>query len=170
MTTVGGAVSVKDQLVRILRRLLHGSPHSYERTSYLTSLLALDTERTTQLLPLGLLDCEPGVRLLAAEHTPPTDDARQWLADLSRDPLEEDDVREAAGRRLHPLRRLRCHHLDHESRPGRWAGHTSADPERWPLVRKVVSPWQDHSGLIRDQETADVLSHVIDVRDRGSRP
>ncbi len=102
VTTVGGAASVKDQLVRILRRLLHGSPHSYERTSYLTSLLALDTERTTQLLPLGLLDCEPGVRLLAAEHTPPTDDARQWLADLSRDPLEEDDVREAAGRRLHP--------------------------------------------------------------------
>ncbi len=94
------ATPLGDQLVRTLRRLVHSSPHSYERASYLTSLLALDPERTMPMLPLGLLDCEPRVRLLAAEHTPLTDDARQWLADLSRDPIEEDDVREAAGRRL----------------------------------------------------------------------
>jgi hypothetical protein len=29
-----------------------------------------------------------------------TDDARRWLADLSHDRLEEDDVREAASQRI----------------------------------------------------------------------
>ncbi len=95
------AVGVKDQLVGILRRLLHTSPHSYERASYLSSLLALDPGRTERLLPICLLDCEPQVRLLAAQRTPMTDDARQWLTGLGLDPLEEDAVREAVEQRIH---------------------------------------------------------------------
>lgn len=99
------ASAVKDQLIGVLRRLLHTSPHSFERASYLSSLLALDPDRTERLLPLCLLDCEPQVRLLAARYTPMTDDAQQWLAGLGQDPLEEDAVREAAGQRIHAATR-----------------------------------------------------------------
>ncbi|MGC5021350.1 hypothetical protein [Micromonospora sp. DT47] len=87
-------------LIRRLRWLTVASPHSYERASYLRSLLLLDEERTMEVLPIHLLDCEPSVRLLAARHTPLTDDARSWLAELRDDPIEDEDVRLAAAERL----------------------------------------------------------------------
>ncbi|NUO55429.1 MAG: hypothetical protein HOV78_02135 [Hamadaea sp.] len=90
----------RDRLARTLNRLLRSSPHSYERASYLTSLLILDPEETTRLLPVCLLDCEPGVRLIAAQHAPLTDDTVKWLTELAGDPMEEDGVRDAAAARL----------------------------------------------------------------------
>lgn len=87
-------------LVRRLRWLTSASPHSYERASYLRSLLLLDPQRTTALLPIHLLDCEPKVRLLAAQHTPLTDDARRWLTELRDDRIEEEEIRRAAANRL----------------------------------------------------------------------
>jgi hypothetical protein len=87
-------------LVRRLRRLTTASPHSYERTSYQRSLLLLDPQRTTAVLPIHLLDCEPLTRLLAAQRTPLTDDAHRWLTELRDDPIEEDDIRRAAAERL----------------------------------------------------------------------
>ncbi|WP_200211524.1 hypothetical protein [Micromonospora coerulea] len=90
----------KAMLIRRLRLMTVASPHSYERASYLRSLLLLDEERTTAVLPIHLFDCEPSVRLLAARHTPLTEDARSWLAELRDDPIEEADVRLAAAERL----------------------------------------------------------------------
>ena len=87
-------------VVQRLRRQVLASPHSYERTSYLRSLLQLDPPGTTTMLPLFLLDCEPKVRLLAAQHTPLTERARRWLTELRDDPIEDDDVRHIAAQRL----------------------------------------------------------------------
>jgi hypothetical protein len=47
-----------------------------------------------------LLDCQPRVRLLAAQHTPLTDDAYRWLTELRDDPIEEEEIRSAAAERL----------------------------------------------------------------------
>jgi hypothetical protein len=88
-------------LVGQLRRLATASPHSYERTSHLRSLLLLDRQDTIENLPIHLLDCEAGVRLLAAQRTPLTDDARRWLAELRDDPIEDEQVRNAAAERTH---------------------------------------------------------------------
>lgn len=90
----------RTMLVRRLRWLTAASPHSYERASYLRSLLLLDPQRTTAVLPVHLLDCEPQVRLLAAQHTPLTDDARRWLTELCDDPIEEEEIRSVAAERL----------------------------------------------------------------------
>jgi hypothetical protein len=90
----------RTRLVRRLRWLTVASPHSYERVSYLRSRLLLDPQRTTAMLPIHLLDCEPQVRLLAAQRTPLTDDAHRWLTELRDDPLEEADIRSAAAERL----------------------------------------------------------------------
>lgn len=89
-------------LVGKLRWLTMASPHSYERTSHLRILLLVDRQQTTENLPIQLLDCEPGVRLLAAQHTPLTDDARHWLAELRDEPIEVEEVRDAAAERLGP--------------------------------------------------------------------
>jgi hypothetical protein len=89
-------------LIRRLRRLTTASPHSYERTAYLRALLLLDPQGTTPVLPIHLLDCEPGVRLLAARNAPLTDDSRRRLTELRDDPIEEDEVRRTAAQRLSP--------------------------------------------------------------------
>jgi hypothetical protein len=96
----GPRVDARATLVRRVRWLTNASPHSYERASYLRTLLLLDPERTMVGLPIHLLDCEPRVRLLAARRTPLTDDARQWLTELRDDPIEDDDIRQAAGERV----------------------------------------------------------------------
>ena len=90
---------IRGGLVRRLRWLTIASPHSYERASYLRSLLLLDPQRTTDALPIHLLDCEPEVRLLAAQHAPLTEHAHRWLAELRDDPIEEEEIRRAAADR-----------------------------------------------------------------------
>jgi hypothetical protein len=87
-------------LVQRLRGLLTATPHSHERASYLRSLLLLDQPGTTGMLPFFLLDCEPGVRLLAAQHTPLTNHARRWLTELCDDPIEDDDIQHASAQRI----------------------------------------------------------------------
>ncbi|MEU8008886.1 hypothetical protein [Micromonospora parva] len=91
---------LRTAVIRRLRRLTIASPHSYERRSYLHSLLLLDPDKTTAVLPSHLLDCEPDVRLLAAQHTPLTDQTRRWLLTLRDDPVEEASVRQAAAARI----------------------------------------------------------------------
>ncbi|MCP2324063.1 hypothetical protein HDA40_002570 [Hamadaea flava] len=61
---------------------------------------ALDPAETTRILPVCLLDCEPGVRRIAAQHAPLTDDAVKWLTELAGDPIEEPGVRDVAAARL----------------------------------------------------------------------
>ncbi|WP_035924284.1 hypothetical protein [Pseudofrankia saprophytica] len=87
-------------LVRRLRWLAIASPHSYERPSYLRSLLLLDWQHTLNNLPAYLFDCEPEVRQLAAENIPLTDNVRSLLTLLRDDPIEDDDVKHAVARRL----------------------------------------------------------------------
>lgn len=66
-----------------------------------SSLLILDHDRVMKLLPVCLLDCEPAVRLLAAEYVDSADPvAQQLLAELRDDSLEDAKVRAAAGARL----------------------------------------------------------------------
>ncbi|WP_027345763.1 hypothetical protein [Hamadaea tsunoensis] len=96
-----GTSAAHTEAVRVTGRLLTTSPHSYERAAYLRSLLILDRDRVTGLLPTCLLDCEPGVRLLAAEHVDSGSPlAQQLLAELRDDALENAEVRAAAGVRL----------------------------------------------------------------------
>jgi len=89
----------RSRLTRQLRWLTMGSPHSYERASYVRSLLLLDAQGTTRVLPVHLLDCEPEVRLLAAQHTPLDEDAHRWLNQLRDDPVEDEAIRHAAAQR-----------------------------------------------------------------------
>jgi hypothetical protein len=91
---------IRSTVVRRLRWLTNASPHTYERAGYLRSLLLLDPQHTTARLPIQLLDCEPQVRLLAAQHTPLTDDALRWLTELRDDPIEEVEIRTTAAARL----------------------------------------------------------------------
>jgi hypothetical protein len=91
---------ISERLVRQVRQLDDATPHSYARASHLRILLLLDPERTAAELPVHLFDCEEDVRLLAVRHTPLTDDARQRLAELRDDPIEEEEIRLAATERL----------------------------------------------------------------------
>ncbi|MFJ6198259.1 hypothetical protein [Micromonospora sp. NPDC092111] len=75
------------------------SSHTAERASHLRSLMLLDEERTTAILPIHLLDCEPSVRLLAATHAPLTDEAPSWLTGPRDDPIEEPEIRLVAAHR-----------------------------------------------------------------------
>jgi hypothetical protein len=84
------------RLARLLRGLLKESPHTAERAGYLRSLLVIDPEHTAETLPAHLFDCEAAVRLIAARHTPLTEDSRRWLAELRDDPIEDPEVRAAA--------------------------------------------------------------------------
>ncbi|OHV57970.1 hypothetical protein [Pseudofrankia sp. BMG5.36] len=91
----------RTRLIRRLRSLAFASPHTYERASHLRSLLLLDPDNTRNALPIFLLDCEPDVRHLAAQHTSLiTDDAHQWLTELRDDPIENNDIKHTATQRI----------------------------------------------------------------------
>ncbi|MGC4896978.1 hypothetical protein [Micromonospora sp. DT31] len=91
---------LRTRLIRRLRWLTQASPHSYERASYLRSLLRLDPAGTARVLPIHLFDCEVDVRLLAVRHVPLTDDTRRRLAALRDDAVEDEAVRQASAERL----------------------------------------------------------------------
>ncbi|WP_143162524.1 hypothetical protein [Couchioplanes caeruleus] len=76
-----------------------GSPHTYERASYLRSLLLLAPEEPRNTI--YLLDCEADVRLLAVRNTALTDDALRWLAELRDGLVEHSHLKAAATERLH---------------------------------------------------------------------
>ncbi|GAA1635023.1 hypothetical protein [Actinoplanes couchii] len=77
------------------------TPHSYERAAYLRALLVLDPAGCGELLVEGLWDCEAEVRRIAAEHVADAEPGvRERLESLRDDPVEEDEVRAAAGERF----------------------------------------------------------------------
>ncbi|OJF12490.1 hypothetical protein [Couchioplanes caeruleus] len=90
----------KDRLVRRLIHLTACSPHTYERASYLRSLILMDPEGAAEHLPIFLLDCEADVRLLAVRHAALTDDSRRRLVELRDDPVEHSHIKAAATERL----------------------------------------------------------------------
>jgi hypothetical protein len=81
----------------IIQALWLETPHSYERASYLTALLAIDPDHATPLLERGLFDCEADVRLFAVRNVRRGRRlADRRLAYLRDDPLESDELRGAA--------------------------------------------------------------------------
>ncbi|MFJ9691949.1 hypothetical protein [Kitasatospora sp. NPDC101183] len=89
----GGAVPV-------LRRFWLWTPHSYERTDYLEALAAMGAEGADEAFVESLWDCEERARLLGVRHAPEEAEVEARLRYLRDDPMEEREVREAAGRRL----------------------------------------------------------------------
>lgn len=88
------------EIVPRLRSLWRQSPHTYERAGCVKALLTLDPDATREQLPDALSDCESDVRLLAAQHAPLTSEVLDRLSRLRDDPIESDEVREAAATRL----------------------------------------------------------------------
>ncbi|MFD8750959.1 hypothetical protein ACFV0O_08250 [Kitasatospora sp. NPDC059577] len=84
----------------LLRRFWLCTPHSHERPAYLEALAAMGAPGTAEAFVESLWDCEASARLLGAERAPDRPSVRRRLADLRDDPLEEPEVREAAGARL----------------------------------------------------------------------
>ncbi|MFD8704169.1 hypothetical protein ACFV1W_16350 [Kitasatospora sp. NPDC059648] len=86
--------------VSLLRRFWLQTPHSSERPAYLEALAALGSAGTAEAYVESLWDCEAAARLLGVEHAPDRPEVRRRLASLRDDPIEEPEVREAAGVRL----------------------------------------------------------------------
>ncbi|MGW2869571.1 hypothetical protein [Kitasatospora sp. NPDC001225] len=86
--------------VSLLRRFWLWTPHSYERADYLEALAAMGAAGMAEAYVESLWDCEARARLLAVEYAPDRPDVRDRLACLGDDPMEEPEVREAAGARL----------------------------------------------------------------------
>ncbi|MFC8718662.1 hypothetical protein, partial [Kitasatospora sp. NPDC057198] len=84
----------------LLRAFWRHTPHSCERPSYLRALHAIVPEKTAPLLHESLWDCEPDARLYAVRHAPDSPELALRLAELRDSPVEEDELREAAARRL----------------------------------------------------------------------
>lgn len=80
-----------------LEYLWESTPHSRERDSYLRALIALHAADGPVVE--GLWDCEDDVRLLAVTTAPLTSTVHHRLARLRDDPLETDEIREAAATR-----------------------------------------------------------------------
>ncbi|WP_405365862.1 hypothetical protein [Kitasatospora sp. NBC_00039] len=93
---VGDAVS-------LLRRFWLWTPHSYERASYLEALAAIGPAGLAEVYVECLWDCEDDARLLGIAHAPDGAEVRDRLAYLRGDPMEEPEVRAAAGARLATL-------------------------------------------------------------------
>ncbi|MFE3504483.1 hypothetical protein [Kitasatospora sp. NPDC059160] len=89
----GGAVS-------LLRRFWLYTPHSYERPAYLEALAAMGSAGMDEAFTESLWDCESGARLSGIAHAPERPEVGARLRYLRDDPMEEGEVRAAAGRRL----------------------------------------------------------------------
>ncbi|MFE6052260.1 hypothetical protein ACFQ6N_16020 [Kitasatospora sp. NPDC056446] len=86
--------------VSLLRRFWLCTPHSYERPAYLEALAAIGAAGTAEAFVESLWDCEANARLLGIAHAPDRPHALRRIADLRDDPMEDPEVREAAGVRL----------------------------------------------------------------------
>lgn len=86
--------------VSLLRRFWLRTPHAYERPSYLRALAAIDPAGLDEVYVESLWDCQAEARLLGVERAPDRPEVRERLARLRDDPMEEPEVREAAGTRL----------------------------------------------------------------------
>ncbi|MGP8304426.1 hypothetical protein ACTPOK_42355 [Streptomyces inhibens] len=83
-----------------LRRFWLCTPHSYERPAYLKALAAIDPAGLDRAYTESLWDCESNARLLGIASAPDVPPVRQRLTRLRDDPMEEPEVRAAAGERL----------------------------------------------------------------------
>ncbi|MET8539080.1 hypothetical protein ABZW03_00255 [Kitasatospora sp. NPDC004799] len=86
--------------VSLLRRFWLATPHSYERADYLEALSAIGAPGMPEVYAESLYDCEPRARLLAVRHAPDRPYQLRRIAHLRDDPMEEPEVRAAAGARL----------------------------------------------------------------------
>lgn len=84
----------------VLRRLWLRTPHSYERPDCLKALAAVAPAGLDFAYVESLWDCESSARLLGITHAPALPQVRERLARLRDDPMEEAEVRSAAGKRL----------------------------------------------------------------------
>ncbi|MFF9777318.1 hypothetical protein ACF1HJ_27110 [Streptomyces sp. NPDC013978] len=84
----------------VLRRLWLRTPHSYERPALLKALAAVAPAGLDFVHTESLWDCESGARLLGIAHAPDLPHVDERLAELRDDPMEEIEVRAAAGKRL----------------------------------------------------------------------
>ncbi|MFG3049799.1 hypothetical protein ACGFZP_02435 [Kitasatospora sp. NPDC048239] len=91
------------EAVSLLRRFWLWTPHSYERAAYLEALAAIDPTGLDAVYPECLWDCEADARLLGIAHAPDGPGIGGRLAYLRDDPMEEPEVRAAAGERLAAL-------------------------------------------------------------------
>jgi len=90
-----------DDVLPTLKALWRETPHSFERSSYLAALTAIDPEGSGHALEKGLLDCQHDVRLFAVRHVPlGSKMTRRILRYLRDDPLETDELRAEAAARL----------------------------------------------------------------------
>ncbi|PYC88093.1 hypothetical protein C7C46_01645 [Streptomyces tateyamensis] len=83
----------------LLRRLWLRTPHSYERPAYLKALAAIDPAGLEHAYVESLWDCESDARLLGIASAPDVPLVRERLVQLRDDPMEEPEVRSAAGAR-----------------------------------------------------------------------
>ncbi|TQF07759.1 hypothetical protein E6W39_34690 [Kitasatospora acidiphila] len=84
----------------LLRRFWLHTPHSYERLAYLKALAAIDPAGMEHAYFESLWDCESDARLLGIASAPDMLPVWERLAQLRDDPMEEPEVRSAAGERL----------------------------------------------------------------------
>lgn len=84
-----------------LVRLYHAYNYSYGRGRILKALMVTGPDLAHDILIESLWDCEPSVRAIACQHVDLTaPGVTDRLRELAADPLEEEDVREAATARL----------------------------------------------------------------------
>lgn len=83
----------------LLRRFWLRTPHSYERPAYLNALAAIDPAGLEHAYFESLWDCESDARLLGIASAPDMPLVRERLAQLRDDPMDEPEVRSAAGAR-----------------------------------------------------------------------
>ncbi|MCX5402474.1 hypothetical protein OHA37_01055 [Streptomyces sp. NBC_00335] len=86
--------------VPVLWRYWRHTPHSYERTDYLTALAAIDPSGLDDAYTESLWDCEERARLLGIASAPHNPQTLHRIAELRDDPMEEPEVRAAAGASL----------------------------------------------------------------------
>ncbi|MER5636079.1 hypothetical protein ABT095_03905 [Kitasatospora sp. NPDC002227] len=91
------------EAVPLLRRFWLRTPHSYERPAYLKALAAIDPSGLPQAYTESLWDCESDARLLGIASAPDTPQVRRRLAELRDDPMEDSEIRAAAGGRHQSL-------------------------------------------------------------------
>ncbi|MFE9635520.1 hypothetical protein [Streptomyces sp. NPDC006463] len=92
------------EAVPVLRRFWLHTPHSWERPVYLEALAAIDRGGLDYAHTESLWDCEEQARLLGIAEAPDHPETLDRIVMLRDDPMEEAEVRAAAGARFEEAR------------------------------------------------------------------